>query len=278
MDAGKVHETMIEKDADKMVLLLLSDQMHVTKKVKGDETKTEGTQQLNTDEKKMAESSQKKDNQPKQSMDADKVNETMIEKDPETMIEKEAPATLAEAPAEDNQPEQSMDADKVNEMMTTDDKKMAENDSSQKKEIGEAEFQEVFKDVWEMEKDGLFALAREDVRLQMLKDAWWKRPNQMNFKQFKNQDPLWSNCLRLFPSKTYTSYKRFVLHQWADKHNIGCETHYPTQNKHPKDQDMVMLFWPKITAFEWSRFDEWVRQGASAASTSGADSTSGAAS
>ena len=76
-------------------------------------------------------------------------------------------------------------------------------------------------------KDGLFALAREDVRLQMLKDAWWKRPNQMKVEQFKNQNPLWSKVLRLWPSKTYNSYKRCVLHKWADKHNIGCQTHYP---------------------------------------------------
>ena len=60
-----------------------------------------------------------------------------------------------------------------------------------------------------------------------LKDAWWKRPNQMKVEQFKNQNPLWSKVLRLWPSKTYNSYKRCVLHKWADKHNIGCQTHYP---------------------------------------------------
>ena len=85
----------------------------------------------------------------------------------------------------------------------------------------------------------------------------------MKVEQFKNQNPLWSKVLRLWPSKTYNSYKRCVLHKWADKHNIGCQTHYPTDKKQPKDKDKVMLFWPKITASEWSRFDEWIRQGAS---------------
>ena len=162
MDAGKVHETMIEKDPDKTVENL-PEQMHNNKKIKENEMKTEGTQQLNTDE-----------------------------------VHGKGPKI-----------------------------KVAGNESSQKKEIGEADFQEAFNELWEVEKVELFALASEDVRLQRLKEAWLKRPKGMNVKRFKNLDPLWNKPLRLWPSKNLNSYKRKVLHLWAEKHDIDCTTYYP---------------------------------------------------